>query len=473
MKLRKLGKLKSALLATTATAALTITGCGYDDGPDSPLAPNSIETAKAPTMIGANSAGDANGSGLEIHGELPPGISRADLEARLADLQETFESEVTTRERVVQSNQGATRPGMHRITGDSVNKSGDRYEVVLTLQAPNPPGNSDSRLITERLRADGQFARVGTTNIGASVVNWASTAVRHNGTTHRFEPGWYVFWMLAQNCVDGHCAFSRPSVKVIEIEEEEEEEEELPPDPPSLVGWSTNNWMCSNTECTAQGSITLRNVVRSHFDVRYKDDSASGTHRAPRSTKQSTYRSCQWMGQSGSASRYGCGKGGTSWHCASAEPLTGARSGRGATGRRQQPNAGRADSQRTRGGRTARRPAKRDPRQRRDRPLEDLLGPALGPRRVAGARLPHRRHRHHLGLLPELQGIRVALPDRQTPLHRGRRQRTAVRVHAASAVAGGMDDLGLRGQRPRRGGLHGGAGAELGGCAAENPSGYL
>ena len=262
----KLRKLTSALLATTATAALTITGCGDGDVPDSPLAPSSIETATAPTMIGANSAGDANGSGLEIHGELPPGISRADLEARLADLQETFESDGTA---VGQSNQGATQPGMHKITGYSVNKNGNDYEVELTLQVPNPPGNSDSRLITERLRADGQFARVGTTNIGASVVNWASTAVRHNGTTHRFEPGWYVFWLSAQNCVDGHCAFSRPSVKVIEIEEEEEEEEELPPDPPSLVGWSTsaNGWMCSNTECTAQGSIFLRNVVRSHFDV--------------------------------------------------------------------------------------------------------------------------------------------------------------------------------------------------------------
>ena len=265
----KLRKLTSALLATTAAAALTITGCGDGDEPDSPLAPNSIETATAPTMSEPNSAGDANGSGLEIDGELPPGISRADLEARLADLRETFESEGTTQSRVAQSNRGATRPGMHRITEYSVNKSGDRYEVVLTLQAPNPPGNSDSRLITERLRADGQFARVGTTNIGASVVNWASTTVRHNGTTHRFEPGWYVFWLSAQNCVDGHCAFSRPSVKVIEIEEEEEEEEELPPDPPSLVGWSTsaNGWMCSNTECTAQGSIFLRNVVRSEFDV--------------------------------------------------------------------------------------------------------------------------------------------------------------------------------------------------------------
>ncbi len=270
MKLRKLGKLKSALLATTATAALTITGCGYDDGPDSPLAPSSIETATAPTMIGANSAGDANGSGLEIHGELPPGISRADLEARLADLLDTFESEVTTRDGALRlSNQGATRPGMHRITGYSVNKNGNDYEVELTLQVPNPPGNTVSRLVTERLRADGRFARVGTASVGASVVNWASTAVRHNGTTHRFEPGWYVFWLSAQNCVDGHCAFSRPSVKVIEIEEEEEEEEELPPDPPSLVGWSTsaNGWMCSNTECTAQGSIFLRNVVRSHFDV--------------------------------------------------------------------------------------------------------------------------------------------------------------------------------------------------------------
>ncbi len=264
----KLRKLTSALLATTATAALTITGCGDDDGPDSPLAPSSIETATANNPPDAD-VGDAGGSGLEIDGELPPGISRADLEARLADLKGTFESKGTIRERVMQSNRGATRPGMHRITGYSVRKQGNLYQVRLTFQPPDPPGNSDSRLVIERLRENGRFARVGTASVGAGLVDWEANGVSHNGTTHHFAPGWYVFWMSAQNCVDGHCAFSRPSVKVIEIEEEEEEEEELPPDPPSLVGWDTgmNGWMCSNTECTAQGSIFLRNVVRSHFDI--------------------------------------------------------------------------------------------------------------------------------------------------------------------------------------------------------------
>ena len=289
----RLTKLQRALLATTAAAALTITGCGDDGGPDNPLAPNGIETATAPTIgtdpaagaamaEGAGTAppanfgsepndadvGDANGSGLEIHGELPPGITRADLEARLADLQETFESEGTTQGRVVHSSHGATRPGMHTITGYSVNKDGDRYRVVLTLQPPNPRGNTDSNLVTERLRADGRFARVGTASLGASTANWAATVVTHNGTTHYFEPGWYVFWLSAQNCVNNHCALSRPSVRVVEIEEEEPEEEELPPDPPSLVSWSTGSWMCLNTECLANdGRVTLRNVVWSGFDV--------------------------------------------------------------------------------------------------------------------------------------------------------------------------------------------------------------
>ena len=295
----ELRKLKSALLATTAMAALMITGCGDDDGPDSPLGPSSIETATAPTMIGANSpagaamagaagaapsanfvseptntldadVGDPNGSGLEIDGELPPGISRADLEARLADLQETFESEWTIQDAVVrQSNHGATRPGMHRITGYSVQKSGNRYEVELTLEVPNPPGNSDSSLLIERQRADGRFERVGTTTVGARLVNWGASAVVHNGTTHRFEPGWYVFWLSAQNCVNGHCAFSRPSVKVIEIEEEVEEEEG-PPGPPTLAAWSTDLWACTNTQCVASGSVSLRNVVRSIFDVQIR-----------------------------------------------------------------------------------------------------------------------------------------------------------------------------------------------------------
>ena len=293
----KLRKLKRALLATSAAAALMVTGCG-DDGPESPLGPSGVETATASTMNGANPAaaagtseigtatpansvsepnnapgaevGGTNGSGLEIDGELPPGISRADLEARLAGLQTTFGSEWTTDEGAArQANRGATRPGRHRITSLSASRFGTGYLVRLQAEPPSPQGNSDSKLTVERLRDDGGFTQVGNQPVPANLSDWSSDRVLRSGASHNFEPGWYVFWLAAQNCLNDHCAYSRWSVKTFEIEEEVEEEEG-PPDPPSLASWSTNTWTCSNSECRATGSVSLRNAVPGNVDVQIR-----------------------------------------------------------------------------------------------------------------------------------------------------------------------------------------------------------
>ena len=291
---------KAAVLAVVGLSAATIIGCNEDQAQQNPLAPSAIATETGRRTTGTDALSEAvlttgdppglttrvtnapqtktspaiaepNSTALEIDGRLPPGISRAYLEARLAGHQATFGTEwTTTNPRMSGANRGATRPGMHRITRLSASKLGIDYQVRLQAEPPSPQGDSDSKLIVERLRDDGRLAEVGNRDVSAGLMDLSSILItRRDRTSHNYRPGWYVFWLAAQNCENNHCAYSRPSVKTLEIEEEAEEEE-APPEPPSLHAWSTNSWMCSDPECVASGSVSLTNAVAGMVDVQIR-----------------------------------------------------------------------------------------------------------------------------------------------------------------------------------------------------------
>ena len=221
-------------IAAIAIAALAISGCGEDSEQTSPLAPTAIGDTAGPLASAAGHEANgwaatpgpqvqeaannlttdepsdgytievnpADGAGrLTIYGDLPPGVTRGDLEARAAMMQREEVDARRNSNAAIMNFHWPERPGRIEITRTEVDYVNERYSITITMDPPSPRPNSKGVMEVDRTVGK----TVGTQAIDPGLRNWSSNYIEHNGERHRFIPGWYTFWLWARNCNEHRC----------------------------------------------------------------------------------------------------------------------------------------------------------------------------------------------------------------------------------------------------------------------------
>ena len=186
---------------------------------------------------------------FEVSGELPPGMSRSQLEQgwekRMLDGMRRLSGNPPLPPSRVRNLKGDVRPG--------------EPQGAVTMRWDTPRNQPTGGYLAEVERPWGNVIIEGSVPAGNRTI-WIygrGLVTRHPVLT----PGYYFTWVAAQNCDVGGCATGPWALDIVRIEEMVAES----PDPPTGVQWERGSWDCSLGACRNNGSTLVNSVTNAQL----------------------------------------------------------------------------------------------------------------------------------------------------------------------------------------------------------------